>query len=194
MKNFIFCLFLIFFVISCTSIPVHINPDGRHVPVDFTGICHAGRTGTDTEFQQLDYLCAVWTLYTFGWNRIEAVQGEWDFSYYDKITNDCIDSNIKVIGILAYDAAWIHEVEGRSRYIPPDKLPDFLLYVRKTVEHFRGRVDAWCIWNEPNFNYFWKGTEEEFIELSLQTANVIREVDTDVIILAGAFNRLYFFP
>ncbi|MDR2542922.1 MAG: hypothetical protein LBC80_05685 [Treponema sp.] len=182
-------LFSILFVVSCTSIPVHIVPDGRQIPADFTGIAHAGRTGTDTEFQQLSCLNPSWTLYTFAWNRIEAMQGEWDFSFYDKITDDCVAAGIKIIGILAYDAGWIHEENRRLRYVPPHRLPDFLLYVKKTVEHFRGRVDAWCIWNEPNF-HFWTGPQDEFIELSRQTADVVREVDSDVILLAGAFNRM----
>jgi hypothetical protein len=185
------CILLTFFVVSCSSIPVHIVPDGRHIPVDFAGIAHAGRAGIDLEFQQLERLGVTWTLHTFDWHRIEVVQGEWDFSKYDKIVDDLVAAGIKIIAILAYDTPWIHEGGKRLRYIPPDRLPDFLLYVRKTVEHFRGRVDVWCIWNEPNF-YFWTGPEDEFIELSLQTANVVREIDNDVVLIAGAFNRLPF--
>ena len=186
-------MFLFFFAVSCTSIPVHILPDGRYVPDDFAGIVHAGKTGTDTESQQLDYLGAKWTLHTFDWHQIEAESGIWDFSKYDKIANDCIAASIKLIAILAYDVSWIHEEGRRLRYIPPERLPDFLRYVKKTVEHFRGRVDAWCIWNEPNF-YFWTGPEDEFIELSRQTADAVREIDNDVILLGGSFNRIPSFP
>jgi len=185
----VICLFLLFVTVSCSSVPVHIEPDGRRIPDDFAGIAHAGRTGENTEFSQLEYLGVRWTLHTFAWQDIEGTQGEWDFAKHDKITNDCIAANIKVIGILAYDSPWIHEEGRRLRYVPPERLPDFLVYVKKTVEHFKGRVDAWCIWNEPNF-YFWTGTQEEFIELSRQTAEAVREVDSDVILLAGAFNRV----
>jgi len=187
------CLFLLLFFASCASIPVHISPEGRRIPEDFAGIVHAARTGTDTEIQQLKYLGAKWTIHSFDWHRIEAVQGEWDFSMYDKIVDNCKDAGLKIIAVLAYDVPWIHEEGHRKRYIPPDKLPDFLLYVRKTVEHFRGRVDAWNIWNEPNF-FFWKGTDDEFIELSRQAADAVRDVDSKVTLFAGAFNRFVFFP
>ena len=150
------CLLLIFIAASCASIPVRIVPEGRQVPADFAGICHAAKFGTETELSQLEYLGVKWTIHTFDWHRIEAVQGEWDFSIYDKIVDNCIAAGIKIIAVLAYDTPWIHEKGQRLRYIPPDRLPDFLLYVRKTVEHFRGRVDAWAIWNEPNF-FFWNG-------------------------------------
>jgi len=185
------CLFLLLFFASCASIPVHISPEGRRIPDDFAGIVHAGRAGTDTEFPQLKRLGAKWALQTFYWHHIEGVQGEWDFSFYDTIVNDCVAAGIKIIGVLAYDTPWIHENGRLIKYIPPDRLPDFLQYIKKTVEHFRGRVDAWSIWNEPNF-HFWTGPEDEFIELSCRTADAVREIDKDVILLAGAFNRLLF--
>jgi hypothetical protein len=50
-------------------------------------------------------------------------------------------------------------------------------------------VDAWCIWNEPNTNHFWKGTDEDFFELTRRAAELIKEIDKDVVVLGGAVNR-----
>jgi len=155
---------------------------------DYTGLVHAGWTGLQEEFTHLDYLGASWIIHTFYWRYIEPEQGEWDFTYYDEIVDNNIEAGIKVMGVLAYDNWWIHEDLSSHRYVPPHKLPDFLNYVKKTVEYFQGRVDAWCIWNEPNF-HFWNGTNEEFFELSRQAADAVREVDSEVILLGGAFNR-----
>ena len=187
------CLSLFFFAASCASIPVHIVPDGRKIPADFAGIVHSGKAESDIEFQQLEYLGVKWTLHTFEWHLIEAAQGEWDISRFEKIVSDCNAAGIKIIALLAYDTYWIHKDGRLKKYIPADRLPDFLEYVRKTVEHFHGRVDAWAVWNEPNF-HFWTGTEDEFIELSRQTTDVIREIDKDGIILGGSFNAFPFTP
>ncbi|MCL2265972.1 MAG: hypothetical protein FWC22_08020 [Treponema sp.] len=187
------CLFLLFFITSCSSIPVHYLPEGRHIPDDFAGIVHAGGSGEAEEVELLNYLGLSWTLYTLDWYWIETVQGVWNFSRFNSRIDNLKAAGIKVIGLLAYDVPWIHEGGGNHRYVPVDKLPYFLEYVRRTVENFKGRVDAWCIWNEPNF-HFWTGTEDEFIELSRQTADVIRETDSDAVILGGSFNRFIFFP
>ncbi|MDR0718589.1 MAG: hypothetical protein LBF78_03060 [Treponema sp.] len=61
--------------------------------------------------------------------------------------------------------------------------------MEKTVDHFRGRVDAWEIWNEPNF-MFWKGSDREFFELEKLTALKIRGTDPRANILGGAFWRV----
>jgi hypothetical protein len=178
----------VFFFNSCTSTSKLVFPENVVIPADYAGIVHAGGTRTQREYAYLDYLGASWVLHTFNWNSIEPVQGEWDFLFFDALVDRNKAAGIKTIGVLAYDNWWIHEDMKDHRYIPPQRLPDFLQYVRKTVEHFRGRVDAWCIWNEPNF-HFWNGTDEEFIELHRQTAAAVREVDSEVILLGGAFNR-----
>jgi hypothetical protein len=105
------------------------------------------------------------------------------------MVNNAGNAGIKVLGVLAYDNWWIHPDQKGHAYIPPERLPDFLNYVRRTAEHFRGRVDAWCIWNEPNTRRFWTGTVDEYVELLRKAAYVIKETDSDVIILGGAFNR-----
>ncbi|MDR2476176.1 MAG: beta-galactosidase [Treponema sp.] len=172
---------------SCASAP---RPplDEQIIPADIAGLVHAGGTNTQQEYDLLDNMGAVWILHTFYWDRIQPAEGEWDFSSFDILVDTAKASGKKVLGVLAYDTPWIH-ADGKTRkYIPPDKLPLFLDYVRKTAAYFRGRVDAWCIWNEPNF-HFWNGTPQEFFTLARQTAAAVREVDTDVSLLGGAFNR-----
>jgi len=178
---------VLFFFSSCASSRL-IFPEHTVISKDFAGIVHAGGTRTLKEFVYLDHLGVNWILHTFYWSSIEPEQGEWVFLTYDDLVNKAKKADIKVLGVLAYDNWWIHDGLDGPRYIPPQRMPDFLNYVRKTVEHFRGRVDAWCIWNEPN-NHFWRGTDEEFIELARLTADAVREVDSEVILLSGAFNR-----
>jgi hypothetical protein len=178
----------VFLLTYCSSTPASFFSENFVIPADFTGIVHAGETRTQEEAEYLRFLGTSWVLHTFYWDRIEPEQGRWDFSDYDSIVNFNKAANVKVFGVLAYDNWWIHEEPSKGRYIPPHRVADYCQYVRRTVEHFKGRVDAWCIWNEPNFS-FWTGTNKEFIELFRQAAAAVREVDSEVILLGGAFNR-----
>jgi len=175
-----------YLLIGCTSPPTPSAP--VVIPEDFAGIVHAGHTNTPQEYALLDRMGANWVLTTFHWSRIEEEEGKWDFAKFDKYVDTAKASGKKIIGVLAYGVSWIHE-DGKNRdYIPPDKVHFYLNYVQKTAEHFKGRVDAWCIWNEPNF-LFWKGSRDEYLSLARQAADALREVDSEVILLGGAFNR-----
>ncbi|MCL2880624.1 MAG: beta-galactosidase, partial [Treponema sp.] len=140
------------------------------------------------EYDYLNYLGVKWTLLTFNWNRIEHEKDMWDFQYYDELVDRANEAGIKIIGVLGYGNQHILNASGTNYYIPPDSMPYFLEYARRTAEHFRGRIGAWCIWNEPN-GHFWKGTDTEFFELTRRTADTIRGADSDVTLLGGAFNR-----
>jgi len=174
--------------VSCASVSQSSSAQVRDIPTDYAGIVHAGSTRTQEEFELLDYMGVRWVLHTFYWDRIEREQGQWDFQYYDEIVDAVNGAGIKTLGILAYDSPYIHADNKRHYYIPPDKIDNFLEYARRTVEHFRGRVGAWCIWNEPN-GHFWTGSNKEFFELARLTADAVREIDSEVILLGGAFNR-----
>ncbi|MDR0314226.1 MAG: hypothetical protein LBI14_11600, partial [Treponema sp.] len=161
------------------------------IPADIAGIVHAGTTNTAQEYALLDRLEVSWILRTFNWSSIEAVEGQWNFDSYDPYVDIANEAGKKVLGVLAYDIGWIHEDGKRHNYISSDKLDFFLNYVRQTVAHFQGRVDAWCIWNEPNTTHFWTGSLDEYLVLTRRAADAVREVDPDVTLLAGAFNRGY---
>jgi len=173
---------------ACATTQKHAPGVALAIPADIAGLVHAGQTNTPEEYALVNRMGASWALATFYWSRIERAEGQWDFDSFDTYVDTARAAGVKVVGVLGYDVAWIHGDGDTHRYIPPDKLPLFLEYVRRTTAHFKGRVDAWCIWNEPNF-HFWNGSKEEFFVLARQAADVVKEADPDVTLLGGAFNR-----
>jgi hypothetical protein len=191
--NFSFLIFLPALLFSCASNKAvsgngPVNNGHIEIPADIAGIVHAGTSNTAEEYALLDRLGVSWTMRTFDWHRIEPEENQWTFDYYDPYVDTAKAGGKKILGILGYDVGWIHDNGKLHFYIPPDKLDFFLNYVRQTVTHYQGRVDAWCIWNEPNFG-FWTGSRDDFFVLSRRAADVVKEVDPDVTLLGGAFNR-----
>ncbi|MCL2763586.1 MAG: hypothetical protein FWD36_10395 [Treponema sp.] len=176
------------FFVLCSCASTGMNNDSIAIPADIAGLVHAGETRTSEEYALLDRMGASWVLATFYWGRIQRAEDQWNFESYDLYVDTAKAAGKKVLGVLGYDVAWIHDDGKTKKYIPPDKLHYFYEYVRQTAEHFQGRVDAWCIWNEPNF-HFWQGSRDEFFVLARGAADALREVDPDVILLGGAFNR-----
>jgi len=184
----LFCFIFLSFNLSCSSTPLPKNNDSVIIPEDFLGIVHAGKSGKPEEYDLLNTIGISWVLNTFYWNSIEKEKGVFDFTSYDNFVNTAKANGKKVIGVLGYQANWLYPDGKSKKYISPENIPLFLHYIEETVNHFRGRVDAWEIWNEPNF-MFWKGSDKEFFELSRLAAQKIRETDPSSYILGGAFWR-----
>ena len=179
---FFFLLFPLI-VFSCTSTPLP-QSDPVIIPEDFLGIVHAGNSG---EFKLLNEMGVNWLLNTFYWRRIEKEKGCFDFSVYDEFVDSAKREGKKIIAVLGYDSPWL--LPKGKKYILPENIPFFLNYVEETVRHFKGRIDVWEIWNEPNFYKFWQGSRKEFFELSRLTALKIKETDPGSYVIGGVFWR-----
>jgi len=191
-KNIIPLLLLVVLVsCSATPLPRH-NPasDPVIVPRDFFGMVHAGMRANDQEYKLLDEMGVEWLLQTFYWSGIEKEKGVYDFSGYDNFVNTAVQRGKKVFATVAYSSQWIEDEIGKAKYVPERYILDYLNFVEALVSHFKGKIHAYQIWNEPNWIMFWKGTDKEFYNLSKLTAQRIRETYPQAYIIGGGILRV----
>jgi hypothetical protein len=186
---------------SCPNDPEEADPFIRSVPEDFMGMVHAGsRYDKEAEeYALLDDLGVTWMLKDFSWSSIQPGKNTWNLGAFDEYVDNGKEHGRKIIALLDYDVGWLHDgtyeddrfTDGKSHdYISESEISIFCKYVKRTVAWYAGRVDAWCIWNEPNLTRFWNGTKEEFFALTKAAAQTIRETDPNVVIVGGALNTL----
>ncbi|MDR2133902.1 MAG: hypothetical protein LBP27_02250 [Treponema sp.] len=181
-------------LLSCPHEATDGGPGDVELAGDLMGMVHAGsRAEVAREYALLDEMGVEWMLKDFSWSSIQPKPDEWNLDAYKTYADNARAKGKKILAILDYDTSWVHGLKPArdGPYIAEDEIPAFCEYVKRTVEHYKDRVDAWCIWNEPNLNpRFWTGTKEEFFALSRAAAEAIREVDPQAVIVGGAFNTL----
>lgn len=134
-------------------------------------------------YGHLAQLGVKWARCQTGWARTEKIKGEYDFAWLDTV----VDSLLK-IGI----QPWFNLGYGNRLYTPlaphesavgwaplnsPEAKEAWLKYVDNITAHYRDRVQAWEIWNEPQGPGFWqpgKGNADDYVGLVKMTAPVIR--------------------
>jgi len=181
-------LLLPMFIFSCSSTKLPSGGQTVIIPEDLFGLVHAGRSLESKENEILDEMGCVWILRTFYWSSIEPQKDNFNFDNYDKFVIENKKQGRKIIALLAYGTDFSYPNGKNKNYVSKKYLPFFLRYVEETVRRYKGQIDVWCVWNEPNI-HFWSGTEREFFELSKLTTDVIRKADPDAYIIGGAFSR-----
>lgn len=58
-------------------------------------------------------------------------------------------------------------------------------YVHQTATHFKDKVKAWEIWNEPDLPQFWIGSPAEYARLLQVAYRAVKAVDPDATVLFG---------
>ncbi len=124
----------------------------------------------------------------FTWKDIEPTPGRLEFTAYDDLVARAAAHDIQLLGILDYGNPWaaVGVPANDDRY-PPDDPATFARFAGATARHFRGRVPAWEIWNEPNFAVFWKPGPEpaRYATLATAAAATIRRADRKATIVTG---------
>lgn len=70
---------------------------------------------------------------------------------------------------------------------PPTNSADYAAFLRRLVHRYRGRIQAWEIWNEPNLPLFWTHPDPVAYTRLVQAAYpAIKSSDPTALVLAGA--------
>ncbi len=151
-------------------------------------------------YPHLAVLGAKWARVQTGWSRCETVKGVYDFAWLDVIVD-----KLRAIGVQPFfsitfgnqlympDAPHESAVGYAPLYYGDEVREAWLAYVRALSAHFRGRVDHWEVWNEPNIPQFWhprKPCGREYAELVRITADAVRSAIPAAIIIGGAMSKL----
>jgi hypothetical protein len=127
---------------------------------------------------------ARWSRVVFAWSGVQpGGPRDWRAHYYlrDDIIRRERDNGIEVVGLLQSTPAWAAaRPQDGGQAVPaglhrPVDDPQNLwaVFVRKMAAEYRGRIDTWVIWNEPdirpdgtNAQYFnWAGDERDYARL-----------------------------
>ncbi|MBU0611669.1 MAG: hypothetical protein KKI08_27575, partial [Armatimonadetes bacterium] len=81
---------------------------------------------------------------------------------------------------------WTHAGNDRTRN--PSDLRDVYRFARRTAEQYRGQVDAWEVWNEPDIG-FWPDLSDTYAGVLKAAYLGFKSVDPELPVLIGSFCR-----
>ena len=157
--------------------------------------CH-GTVGTHGEYHAITALakagCGNWRLHDLGsyaqWYKAEPEKGK--FVWYDEPIKAIRDRGMNVLGVFSRTAPWAARPSDRKRNPhsrPPKDWDDLANYVYRTVDHYKGLIKHWEVWNEPWGEGFWSGTPEEYAKLLEIAYAQAKRADPDCVIVGGCF-------
>jgi len=122
----------------------------------------------------------------FSWNGIEKTPGHYDWQFWDNLVALARQNHIQLIPYVAYTPEWAARDRNDFWKQPPRDPMLYADFMYTIASRYRGRIQSWEIWNEPDNKDYWMGTADEFATLAVAAAKRIREADpTAVLVLGG---------
>lgn len=145
-----------------------------------------------------------WIRQQFPWEDIEIhakgdftdrrnldVHGEisaWD--KYDHIVALAEQYGLRIIARLGGPMpAWSLPEGTANRYTPPADFQDFVDYAVAVATRYRGRIQHYQVWNEPNLYPEWGEqtvNAEAYTDLLCRTYRALKAVDPQIVVITGA--------
>ena len=127
----------------------------------------------------LDLVAAAgiaWIRVDFNWFMIEPARGVYDWTTTDAVVTAARARGLHIYATLAYTPEWANG--GQERNVPPTDAGDWYAFVYTTVNRYRGQVQHWGMWNEPNLAHFFAGSLKQYIDEILRVgAQAVRAAD-----------------
>lgn len=131
-------------------------------------------------------LGATWVRIDLDWSVIEPDPGELTWASTDRVVVAAAARGIEVLGLLAYTPEWARPADSSDKH-PPTDPADFARFAAAAVEHYRGVISTWEVWNEPNVADFWEPAADPaaYAGLLVAATTAIREADPQAVVITG---------
>ena len=146
----------------------------------------------------------------FVWNQIENEKGKFSWEDADQNVLYAQEHNQTILATIWPHADWEQKSckrkkarspfgKGFTKYLSkPCSMEDYKTFLLKLVDRYDGDgsndmpgltkpIKYWDIMNEPEFDMFFRGSQEDFVEIFNFSSKIIKEKQKDaVIVMAGA--------
>ncbi len=146
-------------------------------------------------YDKVASLGVKWIRIQSGWQKTEKKEGVYDFSWLDSQVDNLISRGLKPWLCLCYGNS-LYDDLAKEYYgavgCPPIRTKKaydaWLRYVGETARHFKGRIEYYEIWNEPEGGWTWRPHPNplEYTEFAVKTGKVIKENDESAKVLTGS--------
>lgn len=108
-----------------------------------------------------------WVRIDVGWASFQeqsrAKVSQWYVDLLDDVVDGARARGIKVLATLWRTPEWANQ--GAGLLAPPSHAADYGNIAEILARHFRGRISAWEVWNEPNHPDYFKGGASAYAAL-----------------------------
>ena len=134
----------------------------------------------------------TWVKQRFEWRNIEKTRkNSFEWNEPDRIVNAINQAGLGIIARIDNQPDWARRDRIFPASGPPDKMEDWKDYVESLTERYRGKIQAYEIWNEPNISREWGNIQPDaaaYTEMLRVTYAAIKKADPNAIVISAGLS------
>lgn len=132
-----------------------------------------------------------WVKQGMAWRDIEgAGKGVFDWSRADRIVRQVAERGLKLLARIDHEPPWAMRAYAGGDVVqgPPQNLQDFGDFCFAIADRYRGYIQAYQVWNEPNLSREWGGyppNAAEYVQLLRVCYENIKRADPNALVISA---------
>lgn len=166
----------------------------RALDPEFVGVTTNSNTGLMPTFRVGSV--RLWNTRT-RWQNLEPARGRHDWTTLERLVTSARGAGFPVSLTFGGTPSWASPNSPKSVYTddsrtgPPDDLADWDRFVRAVVERYRGRIDAYELWDMANHQDFFSGSMAGLVEMTRRASQVIKSADPAATVVCPSMGELW---
>lgn len=168
---------------------LHLKPASGPVPREFFGM-HIHEPLAKTPWPEAPFgSYRLWDTHT-RWADIQPTRDSWNFAQLDKYVEVAGQHHVNLLLTMGMTPQWAssrpleHDAQQETGLAAPPKDPElWRSYVRQLARRYKGKIQAYELWNEPNDSRYFSGTPEELVQLASIAYREIKVADPSALIV-----------
>ncbi len=134
----------------------------------------------------------TWVKQRFEWRNIEKTKKDaFEWNEPDRIVDAINKAGLGIIARLDNQPDWARRDKIFPASGPPDKLEDWKDFVQQLTERYKGKVQAYEIWNEPNLSREWGNAAPDakaYAEMLRVSYTEIKKLDSSALVISAGLS------
>jgi hypothetical protein len=126
------------------------------------------------------------------WAAVQHTQGTYDWALVDRLVESAVAQRMSVLATLNSTPEWAVPPGEPAIHGRPASADAFGTFAAAVAQHFRGKVSAYEIWNEPNAAAFFAPTPNpaQFVDLLKAAYPAIKRSDPAALVVTGGLGPI----
>jgi polysaccharide biosynthesis protein PslG len=152
-----------------------------------------GNPGTTTRDLQLAQTGGFhWVKQRFEWRNIEGKgKGAFEWNEPDRIVDAISQTGMKIVARVDNQPQWASSTIQWPGSGPPDNPRDWTDYLTALATRYKGRIQAYEIWNEPNLDREWGDQQPDpaaYASMLKASYQAIKAADPQALVISGGMS------
>jgi polysaccharide biosynthesis protein PslG len=144
----------------------------------------------DRDLKLIQDMGFTWVKTNIAWREVEGIEkGAYDWARTDRMVKAVRRAKLNLIARVDFQPFWTQAPGANLKeHAPPEDMQNYGDFCHALAEHYKGKIRAYQVWNEPNLTFEWGDQPPDparYVEMLKACYIGVKTADPDALVISA---------